>query len=122
MLGYGIYAAGWSLVDLLIRARLEAWADMTTAATALLLVPAAVLIRAGIPGGLPLGLAALLGLQAISLHNSMHLYGEIQVWTEAGRAAFGAVVMLVAAAGQRDERRRTARDDGDDGDKDEGTR
>ena len=83
--------------------RLEVWADLATAAIALLLVPAAVLVRARVPGGLPLAFAGLLGLQAINLHNSMHLHGEIQVWGESARAVFGAWLMMLAMAGQQRE-------------------
>ncbi len=100
---YAFYTIGWSIIDVLVWSRLEVWADLGTSAIALLLLPAAVLIRAGIPGGLPLGFAALLGLQAISLHNSMHLYGEVQVWTESARAVFGAWLMMFAIAGQQRE-------------------
>ena len=100
---YALYTIGWSVVDLLFWSRLEVWADLGTSAIALVLLPAAVLIRAGVPGGLPLAFAGLLGLQAISLHNSMHLYGEIQVWFEGGRAVFGAWLMMLAIAGQQRE-------------------
>ena len=100
---YSLYMIGWSVIDLAFWSRLEVWADLGTSVIALLLLPAAVLIRAGIPGGLPLGFAALLGLQTISLHNSMHLYGTIQVWFEGGRAVFGAWLMMFAMAGQQRE-------------------
>ncbi|MCX6538936.1 MAG: hypothetical protein NT151_08390 [Acidobacteria bacterium] len=103
LLGYALYTVGWSVIDLVVWSRLERWADVATSAIALLLFPAAVLIRARIPGGLPLGFAALLGLQAISLHNSMHLYGEIRVLAESARAAFWSGVMVLALAGQRKE-------------------
>ena len=103
LVGYALYTVGWSILDLIFWSRLEVWADLGTSAIALLLLPAAVLIRASIPGGLPLGFAALLGLQAISLHNSMHLHGEIQVWIEGARAVFAAWLMMLAMAGQQKE-------------------
>ena len=103
LLGYALYALGWSVIDMLAWSRLEVWADLATAAIALLLVPAAVLVRARVPGGLPLAFAGLLGLQAINLHNSMHLHGEIQVWGESARAVFGAWLMMLAMAGQQKE-------------------
>ena len=103
LLGYGLYALGWSILDMIAWSRLEVWADLATAAIALLLVPAAVLVRARVPGGLPLAFAGLLGLQAINLHNSMHLHGEIQVWGESARAVFGAWLMMLSIAGQQKE-------------------
>lgn len=108
LVAYSLYTIGWSLLDLVFWSRLEVWADLSTSAIALLLLPAAVLTRAGIPGGLPLTFAALLGLQAISLHNSLHLYGQIQVWFEGGRAVLGAWIMMLAMAGQQREAARRA--------------
>jgi hypothetical protein len=103
LLGYALSTVGWSMLDLFWWSRLEVWADLVTAVFGLLLVPAAVLIRTSIPGGLPLACAALLGLQGINLHNSMHVHGDIQVWTEGGRAVFAAWLMMLAMIGQRRE-------------------
>ena len=91
------------MIDLFVWSGLEVWADLTTGAIALLLIPAAVLVRARVPGGVPLAFAGLLGLQAINLHNSMHLHGAIQVWIETGRGVFGAWLMMLAVAGQQQE-------------------
>ena len=103
LLGYAFYIVGWGALDLVWWSTLEVWANLTTMAAAALLVPAAVLVRARIPGGLPLAFAALVGLQAISLHNSMHVHGEIWVLGESLRGAFGLVVMALAVTGQRRE-------------------
>jgi len=103
IISYALYAIGWSLLDLVVWSRLEVWANLTTMAAAALLAPAAVLVRARIPGGLPLAFAALVGVQAISLHNSMHIHGDIWVLGESLRGAFGAAVMALAWAGQRRE-------------------
>ena len=103
LVGYASYAVGWSLLDIILWSTLEVWANLATMVAAALLVPAAVLVRARIPGGLPLAFAALVGVQAISLHNSMHIHGEIWVLGESLRGAFGAGMMALAVIGQQRE-------------------
>ena len=103
LVGYALYVIGWNGLDLFLWSTLEVWANLATIAAAALLLPAAVLVRARIPGGLPLAFAALVGVQAISLHNSMHIHGEIWVLGESLRGAFGLLVMALAGHGQRRE-------------------
>jgi hypothetical protein len=110
LVAYALYALGWGVLDLLWWSTLEVWADLTTMAIGALLVPAAVLVRARIPGGLPLAFAALVGLEAISLHNSMHRHGEIWVAAEALRGVFGLGLMALAWWGQKEEATREDRE------------
>ncbi len=106
LLGYSLSILTWSTLDLASWSQLEVWADLSTGALALVLVPAAVLVRVRIPGGIPLACAGLAGLQAINLHNSMHMHGEIAYVAEGARAVFGGVVLWLAWAGGRAEAKR----------------
>lgn len=122
LLGYAVYTVAWAALDILFWSRLELWANLATAAMALLLLPAAVLVRARVPGGLPLACAGLLGLQAINLHNSMHVHGDIQAVTEAARGVFGVAIVVLAWWGGRRESD-AVRDRGSGiGDREAGTR
>jgi hypothetical protein len=104
MLAYALAVMVWSLLDLVWWSRLEVWADVATGLVAALLLPASVFVRARIPGGLPLAIAGLLGLQAVNLHNSMHLHGSIQVVIEGARGVFSLALVLLAWLGARRER------------------
>ncbi len=101
--GYGLYALAGALADLIFLTRLELWANLGGAVLGVALLFSAVLVRAGVPGGLLFALGGLLGLQALNLHNSMHLYGSIQVIDEGARAVFGAVLMLLGWLGGKFE-------------------
>ncbi len=101
--GYGLYAIGDALADLVFRARLELWANLGGALLGMALLFAAVLVRTGIPGGLSFALGGLLGLQALNLHNSMHLHGSVQVVEEVARAIFGGLLMLLGWLGGKQQ-------------------
>jgi hypothetical protein len=77
MLGYGMYATAWALIDLVATSRLELWADLLLMAFGLVLILAAAFVRVRLPGGLALAIAALSGLQGLALHNALHLYGML---------------------------------------------
>jgi hypothetical protein len=101
--GYGLYAIGAALADLIFFSRLELWANLGVAVLGMTLLFAAVLVRARVPGGLLFALGGLLGLQAVNLHNSMHLHGSIQIVEESARAVFGALLMLLGWWGGKRE-------------------
>ena len=74
MCAYGAYSAGWALLDLARGARLELWAEL----------------------GLIL-FGALLGLQALAVHDAVHLGSGPE--TQIARAVIAVVLVLLAWAG-----------------------
>lgn len=104
---YGVYSVGLGAVDAFRSPGLDWWADAALAALGLLLLLASVLVRLRIPGGLALALSALSALQALSLHNDMHFYGNILVTPQVVRGVIAAGLAALAYAGSRTERRQT---------------
>ena len=66
-----------------------------------MLMLAAALVRVSMPGGLALAVAALLGLQSISLHNDAHFYGrlDLMVLPQTLRAVYAATLVALAYFG-----------------------
>ena len=77
MFGYGTYSLVWAVVDLLRGPQLELWAELGHVVFGLLLVLSAALVRVRIPGGLAAAIGAMLGLQALAVHDAAHLGGGI---------------------------------------------
>jgi hypothetical protein len=98
---YGVFVAGAALFDMVFTSRLEIWANLGGVVFGLVLLLSSALVRVQIPGGLFFALGGLLALQALGLHNSMHLNGSIQVVPEVTRALFGAMLLLLARVGGR---------------------
>jgi hypothetical protein len=99
---YGVYSVGLGIADLLGVHRLDWWADLGLVVLGLLLLLSAAFVRVLMPGGVAMALGALLGLQALSLHNDLHFYGAIVAWPQALRGVFGVVLVgLAMAGGQR---------------------
>ena len=73
MFAYGIYSAGWAAVDLMRGARLELWAELGLMLFGVLLSLAATFVRVRLPGGLAFAVGAMLGLQALAVHDAVHL-------------------------------------------------
>src|ERR1700704_4366117 len=73
MLLYGLYSVGWAAADLIRGARLELWAELGLIVFGTLLVLAAAFVRVRLPGGLAFAIGALLGLQALAVHDAVHL-------------------------------------------------
>jgi len=73
MFAYGIYSAGWAAVDLMRGARLELWAELGLILFGVLLSLAAAFVRVRLPGGLAFAVGAMLGLQALAVHDAVHL-------------------------------------------------
>ena len=104
---YGVYSVGLGAVDAFRSPGLDWWADAALAALGLLLLLASVLVRLRIPGGLGLALSGLSALQALSLHNDMHFYGNVLVTPQVVRGVIAAGLAALAYAGSRTERRQT---------------
>ena len=68
-----LYAIGWSVVDLVHGGQLEPWANLLALLAAALLAAATFLVRAQVPGGLPLAASGLLALQALAVHSAAHI-------------------------------------------------
>lgn len=98
---YGVYSAGFGAVDLFRPSGLDWWADLALIAFGLLLLLSSAFVRVRMPGGLALALSALLALQALSLHNDMHFYGDILVAPQIIRAVIGAALAGLAFWGGR---------------------
>ena len=73
MFSYGTYEMVWAALDLFRGARLELWAELGLIFFGLLLVLAAAFVRVRLPGGLAFAIGALLGLQALAVHDAVHL-------------------------------------------------
>jgi hypothetical protein len=73
MFSYGAYSMIWALVDLVRGARLELWAEAGMIMFGLLLALSAAFVRVRLPGGLAFAVGAMLGLQALAVHNAAHL-------------------------------------------------
>jgi hypothetical protein len=70
---YGAYSCLWSIADVIRGARLEWWAEAGVLLFGLLLVLSAAFVRVRLPGGLAFAIGAMLGLQALAVHNGVHL-------------------------------------------------
>ncbi len=102
---YGVYSVGLGAVDAFRSPGLDWWADAALAVFGLLLLMASVLVRLRIPGGLALAISALAALQALSLHNDMHFYGDILVAPQVVRGVIAAGLAASAYFGARAESR-----------------
>lgn len=101
MLAYGLWSAAMGVVDLVARRRLETLADLGSLLFGLLLCVAAPLVRVRMPGGLALAIGALLGLQALALHEAQHLHGEVTVLPQMTRGLFALLLVLLARVGAK---------------------
>lgn len=113
---YATYSIGWAANDLFQGAQLETWADAGMIGFGALLAFAVVLVRARIPGGLAFAVAALLGLQALDVHNAAHL--DTSLGLQVARAAYGcaivATVVIGGLRGREDPRRDQGKKEGAD--------
>jgi hypothetical protein len=101
MFAYGTYSLVWAAADLLRGPQLELWAELGLILFGLLLVLSAALVRVKIPGGLAAAIGALLGLQALAVHDAVHLGGGVASQTV--RAVFAAALVGFAWLGAREE-------------------
>jgi hypothetical protein len=99
MFAYGAYSIGWALVDLLRGARLELWAECGLILFGALRMVAAAFVRVRLPGGLAFALGALLGLQALAVHDGAHL--GVGLPALVARGAMAIVLLALAAVPRR---------------------
>jgi hypothetical protein len=97
MFSYGAYEMVWAALDLFRGARLELWAEVGLIFFGLLLVLAAAFVRVRLPGGLAFAIGALLGLQALAVHDAVHLEGGLA--PQIGRGALAVALVVLAFAG-----------------------
>jgi hypothetical protein len=101
MFVYGIYSVGWAVVDLVRGARLEAWAELGLIAFGVLLALASTFVRVRLPGGLAFAIGAMLGLQALAVHDAVHLGGGIAPQIVRGSIALAVIGLAAADNAQR---------------------
>jgi hypothetical protein len=99
MFAYGVYSVLWPIVDLIRGARLELWAELGQAVFGLLLALSAAFVRVRLPGGLALATGAMLGLQALAVHDAVHL--ETGIAPQIARAVVAATLVALAFGGAR---------------------
>ena len=99
MAGYGLYEIGFGVSELIAFHRLELWAALASIALGLILVLAAALVRVMLPGGLELALGALLGLQALALHNVVHTSAAPTVTPHLSRGVLAILLIALAYIG-----------------------
>ena len=97
MFSYGAYEMAWAVLDLFRGARLELWAEVGLILFGLLLVLAAAFVRVRLPGGLAFAVGALFGLQALAVHDAVHLDGGLA--PQIGRGAVAVSLVVLAFAG-----------------------
>ena len=98
---YGLHDVVVGAADLLGAGTLPWWANVWRMLAGAMLLFAAVLVRVSMPGGLALAVAALLGLQSISLYNDAHFYGrlDLMILPQILRAGFAATLVALAHFG-----------------------
>ena len=104
MFVYGLYSVGWAVADLVRGARLELWAELGLVVFGTLLALAAAFVRVRLPGGLMFAIGAMLGLQALGVHDAWHLGDGIA--PEIVRASIALTLLALAAADNRQRRTR----------------
>ncbi|HIN53249.1 MAG TPA: hypothetical protein EYM79_02970 [Planctomycetes bacterium] len=96
---YGGYCVVDGLIDFVFAEKLEWWANLWGLFSGILLAFGAIFTRISFPGGLALAISGLLGLQAISLHNEIHLYGQLSQTQQLSRIALAALLLTLGHYG-----------------------
>ena len=96
---YGLHDVVVGADDLIRAGTLEWWANVWRMLAGAMLMLAAALVRVSMPGGLALAVAALLGLQSVSLHNDPHFYGRLLLLPQVMRAVFSITLVALAYFG-----------------------
>ncbi len=91
---YGLYSIVWAAVDVVRGAHLEWWAELGLVAFGLLLMLSAAFVRVRLPGGIAFAIGALLGLQALAVHNAVHLAAGLA--PQIGRALLAVILVVLA--------------------------
>jgi hypothetical protein len=105
---YGLFEAGWAAADLVRGARLEVWAELGLIAFGVLLVLAAAFVRVRLPGGVAFAIGAMFGLQALAVHDAVHLGGGIA--PQVARASLAVTLVAIALSAARPSPAPPARD------------
>src|SRR5258708_39740622 len=95
---YGTYSIGWAALDLIRGGRLEVWAELGLIAFGTLLALAAAFVRVRLPGGLAFAIGAMLGLQALAVHDAVHLGGGVPAQVVRGSIAVGLIARALSDA------------------------
>lgn len=96
---YGGYSIAIGLIDFIFLQKLEWWANLWLVLAGLSLTFGAIFTRVSFPGGLALAIGGLLGLHAISLHNEIHLHGELSQSAQLSRLAFAILLVILGHYG-----------------------
>jgi len=96
---YGGYSVIGGLIDFIFLETLEWWANLWTILSGLILAFGAMFTRISFPGGLALAIGGLLGLHAISLHNEIHVYGQLSQTRQFSRLAFATLLVALGHYG-----------------------
>lgn len=99
MFAYGAYSIAWAVVDLFSGPSLEIWAELGLIVFGLLLALSATFVRVRLPGGLAFAIGALLGLQALAVHDAVHTSAGLE--SQIGRGALAVALVALAYAGTR---------------------
>jgi hypothetical protein len=102
MAAYGLQQVGVALDGMKRGFPLEGWATIALVVFGALLVISAVILYVGMPGALASAIGSLLALQALALHNAVHLSstpGELRPHFMRGLVA--AALVVLAWAGER---------------------
>jgi fatty acid desaturase len=102
MFSYGAYEIVWAAVDVIRGARLELWAELGLILFGMLLALAAAFVRVRLPGAMAFAAGALLGLQALAVHDAVHLNSGVA--PQIGRGILAASLIALAYAGTSIER------------------
>jgi hypothetical protein len=99
---YGLHQVGVGLDSMARGSALETWAAVALTVFGTLLIISAIILRLRMPGALQAGLGSLLGLQALALHNAVHLSSSPgDPGPHLIRGALAAALFGLAWAGER---------------------
>jgi hypothetical protein len=101
---YGVYSVGLGVVDFFRSPGLDWWADLSLIVFGLSLLLSSAFVRVRLPGGLALAVGSMLALQALSLHNDLHFYGDILLAPQLARGVVAGSLAGLAIAGGRQQR------------------
>jgi len=102
MFFYGTYSIAWAVAEFARGARLELWAELGQITFGTLLVLAAAFVRVRLPGGVAFAIGAMLGLQALAVHDAVHL--GTGVAPQIARGILAMTLAGLAYVGTRDPR------------------
>ena len=96
---YGGYSVAIGLIDFIFLEQLEWLANLWMILAGFVLSFGAIFTRISFPGGLALAIGGMLGLHAISLHNEIHLHGQLSQNLQLSRLTFAALLVILGYYG-----------------------